>query len=122
DQSFINKNPRIHEKKTFAIEANFPSFLIDETPVTNLQFYKFLKETRYIPRVTKNFLKHWINGEIPNGKENHPVVYIDLDDARAYASWSGKRLPTEFEWQFAGQGFEKNRYPWGNEMLKNYCN
>ena len=48
-------------------------------------------------------------------KHNHsnenlkrPVVYILIEDARAYAAWVGKRLPTEEEWQHAAQGpFEK---------------
>lgn len=54
--------------------------------------------------------------------EEHPVVYVDLDDARAYAKWAGKRLPREEEWQLAAAGKEKNKYPWGNEMQPGCCN
>jgi len=50
------------------------------------------------------------------------VVYVDLDDARAYARWTGKRLPTEGEWQFAAEGPQHTRYPWGDEMRAGVCN
>ena len=50
------------------------------------------------------------------------MVYVDLADARAYALWAGKRLPSEFEWQFAAQGVAALNYPWGNEMLPGKCN
>lgn len=77
---------------------------IDATPVTNAQYKEFLEATGYKPRFPENFLKHWKNGEIPVGSEQHPVVYVDLDDARAYAKWAGKRLPREEEWQLAAAG------------------
>jgi len=50
------------------------------------------------------------------------VVYVDLEDARAYARWAGKRLLTEEEWQYAAQGPAALKYPWGNEMLPGRCN
>ncbi|HAH25732.1 MAG TPA: hypothetical protein DCL77_18575 [Prolixibacteraceae bacterium] len=123
DPSFVNIGaPALHHQTTFTQEANLSTYLIDETPVTNTQYEQFLKATGYTPKVTQNFLKHWLEGRIPLGKETHPVVYVDLNDARAYAAWAGKRLPTEQEWQFAGQGFEKNNYPWGQEMESGPCN
>lgn len=90
-------------------------FFIDETEVTNAQFKTFLDATDYQPKEPKNFLKHWPNGEMPEGLADHPVVYIDLDDARAYAAWSGKRLPREEEWHLAAQGTNGRKWPWGND-------
>jgi formylglycine-generating enzyme required for sulfatase activity len=123
DSRFVNIGALgLHYETSFSIEANFPSFLIDETPVTNRQFHQFLNETGYSPAEKLNFLKHWTTGGIPEGKDDCPVVYVSLEDSPAYAAWAGKRLPTELEWQFAGQGFEKNKYPWGNEMSAGRCN
>jgi formylglycine-generating enzyme required for sulfatase activity len=108
--------------KRFQRHVAFHRFAMDETPVTNAQFSDFLKTTGYMPKHRENFLKHWHAGRPPVGKEEHPVVYVDLEDARAYAHWAGKRLPTEEEWQYAAQGTDGQRYPWGEQMESGGCN
>jgi formylglycine-generating enzyme required for sulfatase activity len=90
-------------------------FFIDETEVTNAQFRKFLDATGYEPEEPANFLKHWPDGEMPSELADHPVVYVDLGDARAYARWAGKRLPTEEQWHLAAQGTDGRKWPWGQE-------
>lgn len=97
-------------------------YAMDLTPVTNTQFAEFLRDSGYRPLEPANFLRHWRDGKIPPGLEEHPVVYVDPDDARAYARWAGKRLPTEEEWQFAAQGTDGRLYPWGNAMDAGRCN
>jgi formylglycine-generating enzyme required for sulfatase activity len=100
---------RFHEH---AIHVN--SFYIDKSPVTNAGFKKFLDATHYRPKDDLNFLRDWKDGTYPSGWENKPVTWVSLEDARAYARWAGKRLPHEWEWQYAAQGTDLRLYPWGN--------
>ena len=97
-------------------------FFIDETEVTNAQFKKFLDAAGYRPKNPENFLKHWPHGQMPKELVEHPVVYVDIEDARAYAKWAGKRLPAEPEWQLAAQGTDGRIWPWGDNFEPNYCN
>ena len=110
------------ETRTFRREISFKRFAVDETPVTNAQFAEFLQASRYQPGHRENFLRHWEKGQPPDGKRDHPVVYVDLSDARAYAQWAGKRLPTEEEWQYAAQGARDRKYPWGDTLDPDRCN
>jgi formylglycine-generating enzyme required for sulfatase activity len=90
-----------------------PRFFIDRTPVTNAQFHVFMATTRYQPADAHNFLRHWVDGAPPAGWANKPVTWVGIEDARAYAAWAGKRLPHEWEWQYAAQGSDGRAYPWG---------
>ncbi|MFZ0759334.1 MAG: formylglycine-generating enzyme family protein [Candidatus Sulfotelmatobacter sp.] len=90
-------------------------FYIDKYPVTNAQFKKFLDSSHYHPKDDLNFLRDWKDGSYPMGWENKPVTWVSREDAQAYASWAGKRLPHEWEWQYAAQGTDGRLYPWGNE-------
>lgn len=92
------------------------SFYIDQYPVTNKQFKSFLKASAYHPKDDHNFLKDWHNGMYPDGWDNKPVTWVSIEDARAYAAYEGKRLPNEWEWQYAGQGNDGRLYPWGTTM------
>jgi len=107
-------------------------YFMDRAEVTNSEYKEFLEATHYCPSDITNFLKLWKRPDgkesspwewaYPEGKESHPVVYVDLDDARAYARWADKRLPREEEWQYAAQGSELLSWPWGNEFDPSLCN
>jgi formylglycine-generating enzyme required for sulfatase activity len=102
--------PRRHHRVLF----DMAGFYMDKYPITNKDFKAFLDSTGYRPVDPINFLKDWKDGRYPKGWDNKPVTWVDIEDARAYARWAGKRLPHEWEWQYAAQGTDGRLYPWGN--------
>lgn len=85
------------------VDVTLPAYSIDPRPVTNGEFEAFLKATGYSPACRDKFLHHWAGTTCPAAIRDEPVVYVDLADARAYAAWVRKRLPTEWEWQHAAE-------------------
>eukprot|EP00913_Durusdinium_trenchii_P002126 g1963.t2 len=83
--------------------------LMDQDLVTNNDFLSYLNASGYRPSDEFNFLKHWEHGRPKPGDEQKP-------EARAFCSFYGKRLPHSYEWQYAAQGLDGRRYPWGNEL------
>lgn len=105
-------------------ECTLWEYRIGLYPVTNVQY------ARYILATGQSAPKHWNAGKVPVGLEDHPVVNVNFEDAKAYCRWlsqdSGEyyRLPTEYEWEKAARGRlpEACRYPWGNEWRSGFCN
>ncbi|UYM03519.1 formylglycine-generating enzyme family protein [Solicola gregarius] len=143
-------------------EVEVASIWVDEHPVTNAEFRRFVKETDHVtvaerdpdpadfPDARPDQLvagslvftptpgpvplddwhrwwrwqpgADWRHPEGPestlHGREKHPVVHIAYEDAKAYAAWAGKRLPTESEWEWAARGgLVAKTYAWGDEFM-----
>lgn len=86
-------------------EVEVSDFWLDMTEVSNRQYRAFLKANpgHEPPR-------HW--DRVTTEHDDLPVVHVSWEDARAYAEWVGKRLPTFVEWSWAARGAENRELPW----------
>jgi iron(II)-dependent oxidoreductase len=84
------------------------SFYMDKYEVTNEDYQRFCTATGHRPP------PYWKGNHCPPGLEKYPVVQVAWSDAMAYARWTGKRLPTEVEWERAAKGPNSYRYAYGN--------
>jgi formylglycine-generating enzyme required for sulfatase activity len=118
------------------------AFYIDKYELTNTRFQQFVQATGHRTQAERDGWSYVFTGEkaeqvnganwrAPRGPgsniaslERHPVVQVSQEDAKAYCSWAGKRLPTEAEWEKAARDTDGQIYPWGNQLdgrRANFC-
>lgn len=97
------------------------AFWIDQTQVTNGMYTKCVAAGAcQQPIVLSNTRSSYFNH---TNFADFPVIYVDWNDAMAYCSWAGARLPSEAEWEKAAKGTDGRTYPWGENIdstLANY--
>ncbi len=102
---------------TAARKVTLDAYGIGKYSVTNAEYREFLKAN---PTVRPP--RYWKNGQPPAGKDAHPVVYVSLMDAKAYAKWVESEtgfsiaIPTSEQWEHAARGPNNYLYPWGNQQ------
>lgn len=133
-----NNEGNADEKPSF--QAHINSFLLDSKPVTVSQFRLFLRLSGYITDAEKlgsafifnDSTQTWekvkgANWEYPLGKQqakaksSDPVSQISWNDAKAYANWTGKRLPTEFEMEYALKNASHFKIHFADKAIWYWC-
>ena len=91
-------------------KVRLDAFVIDKTEVTVDQYGRCVQAGRCKKPKTGKYY-NWEK----SGRGRHPVNGVDWNDAKSYCEWTGKRLPTEAEWEKAARGTDGRKYPWGNQ-------
>jgi formylglycine-generating enzyme required for sulfatase activity len=95
-------------------------FWMGRTEVTVGEFRRFIEATGYTTEAEQAGNRFtWRDPDFPQTDE-HPVVYVTVEDARRYTIWASVDLPTEAEWLHAAGAGTTNRFHWGDEMDDRY--
>lgn len=132
----------VFDNEKWAHNETLDTYEIARSPVTNAEFAAFVEDGGYARReywsdegwlwkqkVAAEQPLYWRRNSAtkPLGWErrhfdlwipvrpHEPVCHVSWHEANAFCAWSGRRLPTEAEWEVAATGGERRRYPWGED-------
>jgi iron(II)-dependent oxidoreductase len=129
----------VFDNEKWAHPVDVAAFRIARSPVTNAEFAAFVDAGGYRDRSLwstegwssvresdaempvywrrdeRGTLCHRRNDRVEQLAPNEPVVHVSWFEAEAFCRFAGRRLPTEVEWELAASGFDKRRFPWGDE-------
>ena len=90
--------------------VELPGYFVDETEATVARWKRFVEATGHRTKFRET-TRHF---EEP-GAQHLPAGEITWEEAKAYARWAGKSLPTDAQWEKAARGTDGRLYPWGND-------
>ncbi len=107
---FLMENKNVQDEKSQQ-KVYLDVYYIYKTEVTVAQYRKFCKMTKR--KMPEEPAWKW--------QDNHPIINVNWNDAKAYADWVGATLPTEAQWEKAARGTDGRIYPWGNKWDETKC-
>jgi len=102
-----------------AHQVTLSGYWIYQYDVTVAQYRAFCTATtRTLPKFPSDYNWKGKTGWDDLALQQHPIVNVNWNDAKAYADWAGVTLPTEAQWEYAARGSDGNNYPWGGTGTK----